>query len=209
MLYRFVSKLSRYLYYLSLCWRRDQFRNTNVNYIKSEIVGPVKFIMGLHSYANGIKVYGWQNSLQVSVGKFCSIAEDVVILAGGEHNLTSVSTSPYFDTLTQTKRINSKGNVQIGHDVWIGHGVIILSGVTVGNGAVIAAGAVISKDVPPYAIVAGVPAKVIKYRFDNKTIHALLKICWWDWNEQQLKDRANEFSDVNRFIIDYEQTSNL
>jgi acetyltransferase-like isoleucine patch superfamily enzyme len=139
----------------------------------------------------------------VTVGKFCSIAEDVVILAGGEHNLEAVSTSPYFDELTGTKRINSKGNVHIGNDVWIGHGATILSGVTIGNGAVIAAGAVVTKDVPAYAIIGGVPARTVKYRFDEATICSLMQIGWWDWSDDQLKERATDFSDVNKFVSTY------
>lgn len=203
MVLRLLTKLSQKLYLFSNRWRQALFTNMDVNYIKSEIIGPVTFKMGVHSYANGIKVYGWQSSLIVSVGKFCSIAEDVVILAGGEHNLGMVSTSPYFDKLTGTRRINSKGNVHIGNDVWIGHGATILSGVTIGDGAVIAAGAIVSKNIPAYAIAAGVPARIVKYRFDETTISSLLTINWWNWDEQQLKERAADFTDTHRFISIY------
>jgi virginiamycin A acetyltransferase len=198
-----LTKLSFHVYRFMHLWKRSQFSVSAVNYLNSEIIGPVKFEIGNHSYANGIRVYGWQNSLNVTVGKFCSIAEDVVVMAGGEHNLNSVSTSPYFDSLTKSKRINSKGNVTIKNDVWIGHGAIILSGVTIGNGAVVAAGAVVSKEVPPYAIVAGVPAKILRYRFDESIICSLQNISWWDWDEKLLKKRAADFSDVKVFVDKY------
>lgn len=203
MINRLLDKISRFLYFFVFRWRKEQFKNLNINYVKSEVVGPVGFGIGAHSYANGIKVYGWQDCLKISVGKFCSIAEDVVVLAGGEHNLSAVSTSPYFDQVINNCRVNSKGNVQIGNDVWIGHGVIILSGVSVGDGAVIAAGAVVTKNVPPYAVVVGVPAKILKYRFDESTVRALLDICWWDWDDARIGLAANDFFDVEKFILKY------
>ncbi|KPG71222.1 DapH/DapD/GlmU-related protein [Enterococcus sp. RIT-PI-f] len=81
----------------------------------------------------------------------------------------------------------------IGNDVWIGHGAVVQAGVTVGNGAVIASNAVVTKDVPPYAIVGGVPAKIIKYRFDPATIEALQAIAWWNWSREELETRYLDF----------------
>lgn len=93
---------------------------------------------------------------------------------------------------------------EIGHDVWIGHGVIIEAGVKVGNGAVIGSGAVVTHDVPPYAIVAGVPAKVIRFRFNQKQIDALQEIAWWDWEDEVFRQRINDFSlEINEFIDKY------
>ena len=114
------------------------------------------------SYANGIKIYGWQKEINVIIGKYCSIAEDVNIIAGGVHNYNLVSTAPYFLKVNNINQKNSKGDVIIGNDVWIGHGVIILSGVKIDDGAVIGAGAVVTKNVRPYAVVAGVPARFNK-----------------------------------------------
>ena len=84
-------------------------------------------------------------------------------------------------------RDRSKGNVSIGHDVWIGTEALILSGVSIGHGAVIAARSVVTKDVPPYAIVAGVPARVIRSRFDPATVASLLRIAWWDWPREKIE----------------------
>ena len=92
----------------------------------------------------------------------------------------------------------------IGNDVWIGHGAVIQSGLTVGDGAVIASNAVVTKDVPPYAIVVGVPAKVIKYRFDPETITALQEIAWWNWNRAELKVRYLDFRlPIEDFVAKY------
>ncbi len=96
--------------------------------------------------------------------------------------------------------------VTIGHDVWIGHGATVLPGVTVGNGAVIGAGAVVSKDVPPYAIVGGVPAHLIRERFDAATGARLDRLAWWDWSHSALRDALDDFRalSINEFLTRYE-----
>ena len=94
--------------------------------------------------------------------------------------------------------------VEIGNDVWIGSHVLILDGVTIGDGAVVAAGAVVTKDVEPYAIYGGVPAKLIKYRFPPKTIEMLLKMKWWDKEEKWIREHTEDFEDVERFTRLYE-----
>lgn len=94
--------------------------------------------------------------------------------------------------------------VTIGHDVWIGHGATIMPGVTIGNGAVIGSGAVVTKDVPPYCIVAGVPAKPIRERFPQETAARIERIAWWDWTREQLEERFADFNDVERFIANYD-----
>lgn len=89
----------------------------------------------------------------------------------------------------------------IGHDTWIGHGAIIQPGVSIGNGAIVGSGAIVTKDVPPYAIVVGVPAKVIKYRFSDEEIAALLRISWWNWPHELIKERIDDFqTDIAKFI---------
>ncbi|MCG7337262.1 chloramphenicol acetyltransferase [Sporosarcina sp. ACRSM] len=89
----------------------------------------------------------------------------------------------------------------IGHDTWIGHGAIIQPGVTIGDGAIVGSGAIVTKDVPPYAIVVGVPAKIIKYRFPEETIAALQRIQWWNWSYDTIKDRLEDFRlDIEQFI---------
>ncbi len=93
--------------------------------------------------------------------------------------------------------------VEIGHDVWIGHGAVIMPGVKVGNGAIIGSNAVVTKDVPSYAIVAGVSAKVLKYRFPKDTIKALEEISWWNWSHDEIKERIEDLKDIREFIYKY------
>lgn len=135
------------------------------------------------------------------IGKFCSIADHCRI-GMGSHNLNMLSTSPIFtEAINGTKsqwiaqNINSADckRVIIGNDVWIGSHVLINGGVKIGDGAVIAAGAVVVKDVPPYAIVGGVPARIIKYRFPDEVIGLLQSIAWWDWPVSMMKANINLF----------------
>jgi len=90
--------------------------------------------------------------------------------------------------------------VDIGHDVWIGHGAVIMPGVKIGNGAILGSNAVVTKDVPPYAIVAGVSAKVLKYRFSKEIIKELEEIAWWEWSHEKIKKNINDLKDIREFI---------
>jgi acetyltransferase-like isoleucine patch superfamily enzyme/SAM-dependent methyltransferase len=124
---------------------------------------------------------------KIKIGKFCSIAANVRIFGGGEHFTQRTTTYPFkFLFLeqaipSQNTDAKTKGITQIGNDVWIGQSAIVLSGVRVGDGAIIGAGAVVSRDVPPYAIVAGNPAQVVRHRFNPSTIESLLNLQWWNW----------------------------
>ena len=147
------------------------------------------------------------------IGSFCSIAGRVNI-GLPHHDLDYVSTSPVFLEEANYMRTNFASNpppeerrVSIGNDVWIGENAIILGGVKVGNGAVIAAGAIVTKDVPPYAIVGGVPAKVIKYRFDNETIRELEEIKWWEWDKEKIKKNKAFFE--RKLIIENNERKSL
>lgn len=93
--------------------------------------------------------------------------------------------------------------VIIGHDTWIGHGAVIMPGVKVGNGAIIGSNAVVTKDVPPYAIVAGVSAKILKYRFSIDIIDKLEEIAWWNWSHEEIKERIDDLKDIRTFIYKY------
>ena len=128
-----------------------------------------------------------------TIGKFCSIAPNVK--AGfGIHPTQYISTSPVFYSennpfgfCIDKKFFKEYKSIQIGNDVWIGMNAIILDGVKIGNGSIIGAGAVVTKDVPDYAIVGGVPAKIIKYRFSQKKIEQLKKLQWWDKSDVEIK----------------------
>lgn len=130
-------------------------------------------------------------SKDTEIGNFCSISDGVHICLP-MHPINFFSTSPYLyqPHLNYIKINNTDVNINpviIKNDVWIGAGALIMQGLTIENGAVIGAGAVVTKDVPPYAIVGGVPAKVIKYRFDEKTIKELLELKWWDLPDEKIK----------------------
>lgn len=155
-----------------------------------DLIPEYKNSIGKHTYGLP-KIFKLEDTSQLEIGKFCSIANDVKIFLDGEHETSNISTYPfgYFKGFTSKKRYKtkSKGKVIIGNDVWIGYGVTILSGVNIGNGAVIGARSLIVKDVPPYTIVGGVPAKIIKKRFSDKTIEKLEKIQWWNWSDQKIQ----------------------
>lgn len=135
------------------------------------------------------------NGDKLKIGKFCSIACGTKFLFNSaNHALDSLSTYPFplffeewnLEKEKVTEAWDNRGDIVIGNDVWIGYEAVILSGVTIGDGAIIGTRAVVTKDVPPYTIVGGVPAKSIRKRFDEKVIEALLKIKWWDWTEEKV-----------------------
>lgn len=151
------------------------------------------------------KLLSWRTDDKLVVGKFCMISCNVIVLMGGEHDTDRVTAFPLKKRLTGVQGDNidsdNKGPVIIGNDVWVGAGAIILSGVKIGSGAIIGAGAVVVKDVPPYAIAAGNPARVVKYRFSQDQIEKLLKIRWWDWEENKIKENIDYFyQDTDSFI---------
>ncbi|MBP7102821.1 MAG: CatB-related O-acetyltransferase [Bacteroidales bacterium] len=134
------------------------------------------------------------------IGKYCSIANDVVI-GMGIHPLRTISTSPLFiskkngtsHSWTNENVIDEYQRVSIGHDVWIGSKVIVMGGVKIGNGAVVGCGAIVTKDIPDYGIAVGVPAQIIKYRFEPAMIEALQKLQWWNFPETKLKNNISVF----------------
>jgi len=145
------------------------------------------------------------------IGKYCSIGPNF-LCGWGIHPTDGISTSPMFystvrqngRTLSATNKIEERKKIIIGNDVFIGANVTVLDGVTIGDGAIIGAGATVSKDIPPYAIAVGCPIKVIKYRFSQDYIDRLLKIRWWEFSDEKLKDVEKYFFDVESFLHKYE-----
>ena len=124
----------------------------------------------------------YDDKTKLTIGKFCSIADNVQIILGGEHHTDWITTYP-FDVLVEGREPKSKGDVVIGNDVWIGKNVTILSGVTIGDGAVIGAGSVVTKNVSAFSVVAGNPARFIRYRYA-----ARMACGWWDWPIEKIAE---------------------
>lgn len=146
------------------------------------------------------------------IGKYCSIGPNVVI-GFGEHPISHISTSPIFYAAEQgmcgenfysQNKFENKPVVKIGNDVWIGANVFIKNGISIGHGAVIGAGSVVTKSVPAYAVVVGVPAKVIRYRFSEEKINKLIKLKWWDFELSQIREQRELFC-----TPDFDQIFNL
>lgn len=153
---------------------------------------------------------------KTKIGKYCCLASHIRVVAGRHPSDTFVSVHPAFFAKSNVTGCSYVGEdkfeellyadeekryfVCIGNDVWIGEGVQILQGVTVGDGAILAAGAVVTKDVPPYAVVAGVPARMLKYRFAPEEIDFLTKLCWWNQEEQWIREHAGSFVQVGRLM---------
>ena len=160
--------------------------------------------VGEHTYGK-VTLIGDMSNLVI--GNYCSIADKCIIFLGHNHRVDWVSTYP-FNAIDVWKagQISghpaTKGDVVIGHDVWLGYNATILSGVTIGNGAVVGAMSVVTKSVPPYAIVAGNPAKIIRYRFTEGVIKKLQTIAWWDWPHEKVMEAIPhlQHSDIGQFV---------
>ena len=148
------------------------------------------------TYGNeNIQTHSWGEGSKLVVGNFCSIASNVNIYLGGNHRIDWVTTFPFGHIHHQTfNKFNgvghpaTKGDVVIGNDVWIGANVTIMSGVTIGDGVVIANNSHVVKNVEPYSLVGGNPAKLIKYRFTPEQIEKLLEIKWWFWEDSKINE---------------------
>ena len=158
-----------------------------------------------------VNIITWSNDYKITLGKYNSIGRDCNFFLHANHRPDWVTTSSMLfgpvspeiaDMHMSMGHPACKGDIQIENDVWIGAKATIMSGVKICNGAVVGAGSVVTKDVPPYAIVAGNPAKVVKYRFSEDQIKNLLQISWWDWEEQKIRENAMEMwsNDIDKFI---------
>lgn len=169
----------------------------------SELVGVT---IGTGTYIGKARIEFGNTSSHVLIGNYCSMGVRIVFEVGMNHEYNYVTTYPVED-FEKNDGINrfysvNKNQIIIGNDVWIGSDVIVLGGVHIGNGAVIGAGAVVAKDVPPYAVVVGNPARIIKYRFDEGVICRLQKIKWWYWPYEKIKEKYPLMKDIDKFLKD-------
>lgn len=145
-------------------------------------------IIGYKSYDNGAISYRWSDA-SVKIGKYCSISYDVkFIVDDGGHTYNTITSFPF-----KSNKVNENSGIEIGNDVWIGLGTTILYGVKIADGATIAAGSVVTKDVPPYVVVGGVPAKVLKEKCTREQAKQMSEIAWWDWDFKTVENRVNDF----------------
>lgn len=175
---------------------------TNPNIIVGDFTIYNDFVRDPRDFEKNNVLYHYPiNHDRLLIGKFCSIACGAkFLMRSANHSLASLSTYPFpifyeewgLDVRDITAAWTPKGDIVIGNDVWIGYEAVVMAGVTIGDGAVIGARAVVTRDVPPYTIVGGVPAKEIRKRFPDETIGTLLKLRWWDWPEEKIQRYIGE-----------------
>lgn len=175
-------------------WRYNNRHNyTTVSNRLSDNLFPLnKVSVGKHSYGP-LRVFSYNPEDEgLIIGRYCSIAEDVKFMLGGGHDYHTLLTYPFQQNFKGKYEAQSKGKIVVEDDVWIGAGAVVLSGVHIGQGAIVAAGAVVANSVAPYSIVGGVPAKLIKFRFDLKTVEVLRKVHIGDIDRDKIcKDIEN------------------
>ena len=158
-----------------------------------------------------VNIITWSDQYKVHLGKYNSIGRDCNFFLHANHRADWVTTTsqllgPVTPEIAEMHmnmgHPTCKGDIKVGNDVWIGATSTIMSGITIGDGAIIGAGSMVTKNVPPFAIVAGNPSKIVKYRFTEEQIEKLLQISWWDWEEDKIKDNAMSMwsSNIDDFI---------
>ena len=184
-------------YRMQILSERIKYRWRSLRFYTRDILIGDNYRIGEYTYGRP-KVIAFTKDTRLVIGKFCSIAANVKIVLGADHRLDWVSTYPFpalgkmWPEAAGVKgHPASKGDVVIGNDVWIAEGAVILSGVKIGDGAVIGSQTVVSKDVPPYAVVSGNPARLVKMRFDEDTIKMLLQIQWWNWPAEKIRQHLH------------------
>lgn len=186
-----------------------------MRYSCAYLIDEFGWSIGAHTYGHPTVLEGGYADLRI--GNFCSIGPNVTLILGN-HRTDLVTTYPFTtlahfwpEAAASGPDHQSRGDIVIGHDVWFGANATVTSGVTIGSGAVIAANALVTKDVPPYAIVGGNPARVIRYRFADGIIARLLAIAWWDWPEPLLRERLPLMmaSDIEAFLAVAESADTL
>ena len=184
--------------YKRLCFLKNIVKNPNI------IVGDYTYyddFENVDNFEKNVKYHFDFVGDKLIIGKFCMIASDVKFIMNGANHLTdSLSTYPFaifgngWENAMEGKSYPQKGNIKIGNDVWIGYNATIMAGVTIGDGAIIATNSTIIKDVEPYSIVGGNPAKEIKKRFSKEVITKLLDLKWWDWDIEKITQNLHNLT---------------
>jgi acetyltransferase-like isoleucine patch superfamily enzyme len=201
-----AGSIIRYLYSIIRRKIRDDSCDARYYFIK-ENPKYANYSTGDFSYGQP-KILTWGEGAKLKIGKFCSISTNVTIFLVAEHRPDWITTYPFNILFKDFKSIaghpSTKGDVIIGNDVWIGSNSTIMSGVTIGDGAVVGACSLVTRNVAPYSIVGGNPARLIRMRFDSNTIDALLKIRWWDWDLKRIKKNMTTLlsCNVRKFVAD-------
>lgn len=167
--------------------------------------GSADLVMGEGSYMSKADIHCWRDGYRITIGRYCSLATNLTLILGGEHDINWVSTYPFINNwgMSELAHINTpkcRGDITIGDDVWIGHGVTILSGTTIETGAVIGAGAIVRGHIPAYSIVVGNPGRVIRRRFDDSLCDELLASKWWMLTQDQLRPLVQYMADPREFL---------
>jgi len=172
---------------------------------------PDYVAIGAHTYydRNNVRFVGFVPGEKILIGKYCSIAYGVHICVGGNHATGTVSTYPFdnllLDKPNPTRSYRTTRNTEIGNDVWLGYRAHVVGGVRIGHGAVVGSRAVVFGDVPPYAIVAGNPARLVRYRFSRPIVERLLRIAWWDWPDEMVRANVEWFyRPVREFVEQFD-----
>lgn len=191
-------------YYIKLYkFKKEWLRRNKYNDTTAACLFHADYVhVGRGTYG-ALRVHQSNFQAHLYIGNYCSIAGESIFILNSEHKTDTISTYPFKVKVTGVAcEAGTKGDIHIGDDVWIGERAMVMSGVTVGQGAIIAAGAVVTKDVPPYAIVGGIPAKVIKYRFSQELIDELLKV---DYSKLSKESIREHIADLYRPLEDVDQ----
>lgn len=188
-------------HYQRLCFLKNIIKNPNI------IVGDYTYyddFSTVENFEKNVKYLFDFSQDKLIIGKFCMIASDVTFIMNGANHLTNaVTTYPFaifgngWEKAMEGKAYPQKGDLVIGNDVWIGYNATIMAGVTIGDGAIIATNATVVKDVPPYTIVGGNPAQVIKPRFSEDIIERLLRLKWWDWDIKKITQNVQHLTSLD------------
>lgn len=194
-------------HYKNLCFLKNIVKNPNI------IIGDYTYyddFENVENFEKNVKYHFDFVGDKLIIGKFCMIASDVKFIMNGSHHLSdAVSAYPFaifggdWESAMDGKTYPIKGDIEVGNDVWIGFNAIIMSGVKIGDGAIIAANSTVVKDVEPYSIIGGNPAKEIRKRFSEDAIQRLLKLKWWNWDIEEITNNVQLLTEMNLEALEF------